>query len=179
MNDESILWRPRPPSIYQPMGKVLTVPGQMLIQTAETLRAFGRLEAACLWLGTLDERGNAGARALVVPAQVNRQRNYSVPGSSMLAVAELARRFDWTVVGAVHSHPGGSVEHSSYDDEMTPSRRAVSIVMPSYGNWSGQWPRGLGVHEYFEGYWHLLSEAEASARVQVSSEASSQTFDLR
>jgi proteasome lid subunit RPN8/RPN11 len=40
------------------------------------------------------------------------------PQASLLKVAELARAQGWTVVGAIHSHPGIDVEHSSYDDEM-------------------------------------------------------------
>lgn len=114
-----------------------------------------------------------------MPMQVNRPRNYSVPGEAMLKVAEIARVRAWTVVGAIHSHPGIGVEHSTYDDEMTPSRRAVSFVMPRYGQWPGPWPRGLGVHEYFERYWHLLSDEHAQQRVVLSDTPEVQTFDLR
>lgn len=179
MNDETLLWRPRPPSRYVPTGKVLTVSPQTLARTAAVLRATGTVESACLWLGPLNDDANGVVKALVVPMQINRPRNYSVPGDAMLKVAELARAQAWTVVGAVHSHPGIGVEHSRYDDEMTPSRRAVSIVMPRYGHWSGPWPRGLGVHEYFEKYWHLLSDEHARQRVVLSDTPEVQTFDLR
>jgi proteasome lid subunit RPN8/RPN11 len=179
MNDETLLWRPRPPSQYVPTGKVLTVSAHTLARTAAVLRAAGTVESACLWLGSLDDDANGVVNALVVPMQVNRPRNYSVPGEAMLKVAELARAQAWTVVGAVHSHPGIGVEHSRYDDEMTPSRRAVSIVMPGYGHWTGPWPRGLGVHEYFEKYWHLLSDEQARQRVVLFDTPEVQTFDLR
>jgi hypothetical protein len=179
MKDEALLWRPRPPSRYVPTGKVLTVPAQTLARTAAVLRAAGLVESACLWLGTLDEDGNGLVKALVVPTQVNRPGNYSVPGEAMQKVADLARRQAWTVVGAIHSHPGKGVEHSRYDDEMTPSRRAVSLVVPRYGHWTDLWPRGLGVHEYFEKYWHLLPEEYARLRVVLSDAPEVQTFDLR
>jgi|GWRWMinimDraft_16_1066024.scaffolds.fasta_scaffold00007_76 proteasome lid subunit RPN8/RPN11 len=179
MNDETMLWRTRPPSSYAPTGKVLTVPAQTLVRTAAVLRAAGAVESACLWLGSLDEAGNGLVKALVVPMQVNRPRNYSMPGSAMLGVAEFARAQSWTVVGAIHSHPGVGVEHSTYDDEMTPSRRAVSIVMPRYGEWSGPWPRGLGIHAYFEKYWHLLSDEHARQRVILTDAVEVQTFNLR
>lgn len=174
-----MLWRPRPPSRYVPTGKVLTLSAQALARTAAVLRSAGAAESACLWLGSLDESASGVVKALVVPTQTNRPRNYSVPGEAMLKVAELARARGWTVVGAVHSHPGIGVEHSRYDDEMTPSRRAVSIVMPRYGHWSGPWPRGLGVHEYFEKYWHLLSDEHARQRVVISDSREIQAFDLR
>lgn len=179
MNDETTLWRPRPHSPYVPTGRVLTVQAQALVSTAAVLRAAGMVESACLWLGVLDDEGNGQVKALVAPGQVNRPRNYSVPGDAMLKVAKLAREHGWTVVGAIHSHPGVSVEHSSYDDEMTPSRRAVSIVVPRYGHWSGAWPQGLGVHEYFEKYWHLLSDEQARRRVELSEAPAGPTFDLR
>lgn len=179
MNDETLLWRPHPPSRYVSTGKVLIVPEQTLVRTAAVLWTAGMVESACLWLGLLDEDGNGQVNAVVVPKQVNRPRNYSVPGEAMLKVAELARAQGWTVVGAIHSHPGVGVEHSSYDDEMTPSRRAISIVVPRYGHWSGPWPQGLGVHEYFEKYWHLLSDEHAQQRVVLSDVPEVQMFDLR
>lgn len=102
-----------------------------------------------------------------------------VPGQAMVQVAQLARPHGWTVVGAIHSHPGLNVEHSTYDDEMTPSRKAVSLVVPQYGHWTGPWPRGLGVHEYFEKYWHLLTDEQARKRVHLSDAAQVPAFDLR
>lgn len=179
MNDESTLWRPHPPSQYVPTGKQLAVPAQTLARTAAVLRAAGPVESACLWLGSLDKDGHGVVKALVVPMQINRPRNYLVPGNAMLKVAEFARTQAWTVVAAIHSHPGVCVEHSTYDDEMTPSRRAVSIVMPRYGHWAGSWPHALGVHEYFEKYWHLLSDEQALQRVVLSDSPEVQTFDLR
>lgn len=174
-----MLWRPPPPSPYAPTGKVLTVPAQTLLRTAMLLRSAGPVESACLWLGSLDDDGHGLVDGLVIPAQVNRPRNYAIPGEAMLKVAALARARGWTVVGAIHSHPGASVEHSTYDDEMTPSRRAVSIVVPAYGRWSGPWPHGLGVHEYFEKHWHLLPDEHARRRVILSDAPEVPTFDLR
>lgn len=179
MNDETMLWRPPPPSPYVPTGKVLTVPEATLARTGALLRAAGRVEAACLWLGDIDDSGNSTVKALVIPTQINRPRNYLVPGDAMLKVAECARAHGWTVVGAIHSHPGDGTEHSRYDDEMTPSRRAVSIVFPRYGDCSGRWPHGLGVHEYSERYWHLLSEEHARLRVALSDGPEVPVHDLR
>lgn len=179
MNDETGLWRQRPPSTYLPTGKVLTVSAQTLARTIAVLCEAGMVESACIWLGSLDDNGNGLVKALVVPQQENRPRNYSVHGEAMLKVAEFARAQSWTLVGAIHSHPGLSVEHSSYDDEMTPSRKAVSLVVPRYGQWSGPWPRGLGIHEYFEKYWHLLPEEQARQRVALSDEPEAQTYNFR
>jgi hypothetical protein len=179
MNDETMLWRPRPPSAYMPTNKVLKVPILTLARTAMVLRAAGPVESACLWLGSLTEEGHGTVKALVVPMQINRPRKYAVPGEAMLQVAEVARTNAWTVVGAIHSHPGVGVEHSRYDDEMTPSRRAVSLVMPHYGHWTETWPHGVGVHEYLERYWHRLSNEHARQRVNLTDAPEVPTIDLR
>lgn len=179
MNDETAMWRPAPPSRYVPTGKVLMVPEPTLARTVASLRTSGNVESTCLWLGILHDDGNAEVQAIVAPKQTNRPRSYLVSGDAMLEVADLARAHRWTVVGAIHSHPGVFVEHSTYDDEMTPSRRAASIVVPCYGHWSGPWPRGLGVHEYFERYWHLLSEEQARQRVALFNAPETPMFDLR
>lgn len=97
----------------------------------------------------------------------------------MLEVAAVARPQNLTIVGAVHSHPGRGVEHSRYDDQMTPSRRALSIVFPHYGRWSGSWARGVGVHEYIDKYWHLLPEEDAQRRVVFSDNVLVKVVDLR
>lgn len=160
------------------MGREATRP-----QPAVAKRANQGARRSCparsVRLGTLDDDGNGLVHAVVVPKQINRPRNYVVPGEAMLEVACLARAHGWTVVGAIHCHPGNSVEHSSYDDQMTPSRRAVSIIWPNFGRCADEWPRGLGVHEYFENYWHLLSDADARTRVVLTDALQAQTFDLR
>lgn len=179
MTDETTMWRPQPPSPYVPSGKVLTVPSGTLARTAALLRSAGMVESACLWLGSLEDDGDGLVKGVVVPMQINRTRNYLVPSEAMLKVSELAKAHGWTVVGSIHSHPGRDVEHSRYDDEMTPSRRAVSVVIPNYGHWSGLWPHGLGVHEYFQKYWHFLSDEHARQRIALSDAPEIPVFDLR
>lgn len=179
MTDGTTLWRPRPPTSYTPSGKVLTVPATALAETIAKLRRERTTEAACMWLGLLDDDGNGTVTAVVVPKQINRPYNYIVPAAAVMEVSRIARARGWTVVGAVHSHPGSIVEHSTYDDEMTPSRRAVSLVMPSYGDWRRPWPQGIGVHEYADKYWHLLSDEHARKRVTLADGLAYEMLDLR
>lgn len=179
MDQETGIWRPAPQRLYEWGGQSLAVSIATLQLTAAALQSIRTMEAACLWLGPMDEAGNAKAEAVVMPKQVNRPRNYNISGNAMLEVANFGRSKGWTVVGSIHSHPGPSVEHSIYDDEMTPSRRAVSIVFPNYGHWTGSWPRNLGVHSYFGGYWHLLSDANATRRVELRDGPQAIWMDLR
>ncbi len=179
MQYDADLRREPPPSLYVWGGQLLAASAATLELTAAALRSAGRREAGCLWLGPMDDVGNARATAVVMPKQTNRAGNYAVSASAMLEVADLGRPRGWTVVGAIHSHPGTFVEHSRFDDAMTPSRRAVSIVFPCYGNWQAAWPRNLGVHSYSGDYWHLLSDAESARRVRVEDEAQAFWMDLR
>lgn len=165
--DDSKLWRPKPPSSYRPSKKVTRVTLGQLTATVRALRSVPRGESACLWLGQFHDGGDATVAAIVIPKQVSRPRNYSIPTAAMQEVAALARPQGWTVVAAIHSHPGDNVEHSVYDDQMTPSRRALSLVFANYGACTGEWPQGVGVHEFIDDYWHLLPAIDKIGRAHV------------
>lgn len=179
MKDDSIPWRPAPPSPYRATGRRTVASTSALQLTRDLLRAVGQLEAACLWLGQFDSHGNALVEGLVVPRQTNRPRNYSIAANAMHAVAAVARPNRWTLLAAIHSHPGSSVEHSEYDDHMAPSRSALSLVFSHYGHAEGPWPMGVGVHEYIGDYWHLLPTPDAESRISFENGIGVQLFDLR
>jgi len=62
---------------------------------------------------------------------------------------------------------------------MTPSRRAVSLVIPMYGKWNGACPAGFGLHEFIDDYWHLLSQQAATARLQFTDDAQPELLEMR
>lgn len=177
--DNSMLWRPRPPTPYRPSGRTTRAGSLVLATTLQTLRSTGRTEAGCLWLGRVEDSGDAIVEAVVVPKQTNRARNYSIAAGAMQQVAVVARPRKWTLVAAVHSHPGASVEHSEYDDQIVPSRSALSLVFANYGASQGKWPDGVGVHEFTDNYWHLLPAADAARRVVFADGPPFKLFDLR
>lgn len=179
MLDDSTLWRPKPQTPYRPTKRVTRASSSVLTGTLQALRSAGRHEAACLWLGKFDAAGDGIVEAVVIPKQINRPRNYSIGAEAMQEVAVIARPRKWTLVAAVHSHPGLSVEHSQYDDHMTPSHSALSIVFADYGCWPGTWPSSVGVHEYIDDYWHLLPPEDAAKRIVFTQDISIQCWDLR
>lgn len=179
MSGDSLSWRrPPAPSPYRRSGGVLKAPRTLLGATLTALQSVGRREAACLWLGTSGDNGDC-VHGLIVPKQTNQPLNYAVDARAMQAVAARARPRGWTLLANVHSHPGVNVEHSAYDDQMMPSQRALSIVLPSYGRGLAAWPSGVGVHEFIDNYWHLLPEADARTRVQWLDAAPLTVEDLR
>lgn len=174
--DEDLFRRPAPRP-YQPTSARLHVPQDALTATIVSLRRAGHLESSVFWYGPRNGE-NAVVAAVLTPQQLMTRGNYHVSASAM---SEMVRRLrdEWKPLAQIHSHPGRGVEHSSYDDRMASSRRALSIVFPFYGNWAGLWPRGIGVHEWQENYWHLLTEAAAASRVQVSATGGVMVEDLR
>ena len=177
--DEDELRRPLPLLPYRPVPSVLSVPAKALNGTLSLLQRPGAFESGAIWYGDRLEDGGGVVRLVVAPRQIMRRFNYEIPAD---AVAEIVRQLpeSWRPLAQVHSHPGGLTEHSRYDDRMALSRRALSIVFPSYGRYRAEsFPAGVGVHECQEGYWHLLADDLAAVRVQIAAGDQVQIADLR
>ena len=168
--------RPPAPRPYIPTGAELCVPGDAVAATFRLLSAAGSLESCVFWYGPRD--GGDGTVSVVrAPVQSSTRFNYHVDEAAMSGmVATLPPGV--RPLAQIHSHPGRGVEHSRYDDEMTNSRRALSLVFPEYGRVPDAWLDGIGVHEWQDDYWHLLASAAATARVRLA-EGDVDVRDLR
>jgi hypothetical protein len=166
MDSEDALFRPAPALPYQPVTLQLRVPADALSATLMLLQRAGQCESGLFWYGPKDSVGNGTVMWVVAPRQRMSWGNYHI---SAEALAEVVHRLpnDWKPLAQVHSHPGLGVEHSTYDDRMASSRRALSLVFPSYGRPTAPFPRGVGVHEWQSDYWHLLDLEYATRRVIV------------
>ena len=164
MDIEDDLLRPLPAEPYQPGDLQLRVPVDALNGTIDLLRKVGRKESGLFWYGPRDLAGNGSVAYVVAPRQRATWGNYAV---SALALTEIVDRLPagWKPLAQVHSHPGVRVEHSNYDDRMVSSRRALSLVFPSYGRCTEPFPIGIGIHEWQNDYWHLLDVTSAQRRV--------------
>ena len=161
---EDELWREPQTTPYRPGAAQLRVPAGAITATLNLLRSAGRRESGVLWYGERDGEKNATVMYVVAPRQRMSWGNYHIAPD---ALAEVVHRLPatWKPVAQVHSHPGIKVEHSRYDDEMASSRRALSLVFPRYGRDAAPFPNGVGVHEWQDEYWHLLTLEQASQRV--------------
>jgi hypothetical protein len=181
-SDESALWRLPPQVPYTNTDLVLKVPLGVLNLTMHIFRQYAtrRVESACFWYGTRDAIGNGQVIAVAVPRQYNHWGHYRVESDSVAAMATATRAHGWKNLSQVHTHPGSAIEHSRYDDAHANSRRALSLVFPFYGQWKGPWPQGMGVHEFQNDYWHLLSSEYAGMRVVIdNTNAKAQLVDTR
>lgn len=166
MDSKDDLFRLPPPCPYEPVDLRLSLPAQALAATIALLRRAGRRESGVLWYGSRDATGNGTVAYVVAPRQRMTWGNYSI---SAEALAEVVHRLpdDWKPLAQVHSHPSRNIEHSSYDDRMVCSRRVLSLVFPSYGRGVKAFPLGVGIHEWQNGYWHLLDPTSAEHRVVI------------
>ena len=169
--------RAPPARPYAPNGSARLLPADALAAASALLRAAGQREACVFLYGT--RRGDhAVVEAVRAPAQANTRFNYHVEAAAMSLMSSTLAD-EWRPLAQVHSHPGVGVEHSRYDDLMVASRRALSFVFPNYGRIGGDWPSGIGVHEWQDGYWHLLSPELATSRVWMGPVAGVDVRDLR
>lgn len=143
------------------------MPAQALNATLVLLQRAGRRESGLFWYGTRDASGNGDVAYVVAPRQRMTWGNYHV---SAEALTEIVHRLPdgWKPLAQIHSHPGLRVEHSNYDDRMASSRKALSLVFPSYGHVKQEFPEGVGIHEWQGDYWHFLDPTEAAKRVVIS-----------
>lgn len=158
--------RLRPPFPYTETGLVLAIGVSCIEATLKLMQRCGRRESCVFWFGDRTETGGL-VRAVVAPKQRMSWGNFDVSRAAMVEMADRVDGHGWRPLAQTHSHPGTNVEHSWYDDEMIASKRALSIVFPHYGKGARAWPSGVGIHEWQDGYWHLLAADVAARRVAV------------
>lgn len=178
MDNESSLRRPAPKTPYRRSAAQLVVPKDALDSTLMLLRRAGSRESGLFWYGRRSANGNGVVEAVAAPRQRMTWGNYSI---STNALAEIVSDLgdDLKPLAQVHSHPGDGVEHSIWDDRLASSRRSLSLVFPRYGTWAGRFPDRIGVHEFQDDYWHLLSPADAAARVVLANDKGVHVIDKR
>lgn len=169
--------RPPPLQPYRPVDKILEVPADAVEATVQMLRAAGERESGLFWYGPRGERVSL-VTSVRAPKQSASPFNYLVSPAAMSEVGQ-SLPDDLRPLAQVHSHPGVHVEHSPFDDQMVSSTRALSLVFPRYGQLTEPWPVGIGVHEWQDGYWHLLGPSEARARTVMIAPANVERVDFR
>jgi hypothetical protein len=167
---------------YQAHGRSLRLPAMLpgAVARAFASSARARLEAGALLYGVRGSGEEAADEicALVVPEQEGHAGRYHVPHAAIAAASATTRDHGWVTLGQVHSHPGRNVEHSWYDDRHAVSVRAISLVLPFYGANPRDWPDQIGVHEYQDGWWHLLTTEQVARRITFT-DLPMQVIDLR
>jgi len=167
---------------WQDHGRRLLLPTSLpgAVTTALASMARARLEAGALLYGTRGScRAADSVRGLVVPPQEGHRGWYHVPHAAIAAASAATLGRGWVTLAQLHSHPSAHVEHSWYDDRHAVSVRAISLVLPFYGRDPADWPGHIGVHEYQDGWWHLLTAGQAAKRISFVEDMPLEIIDLR
>ncbi len=142
-----------------------------VIQISERyLRAsfWGATERIVYWAGV--KRPDVWVATTVVrPDAVMTRGSFETSAAANAAVVAYLSDAGLSLVGQIHSHPGGFVDHSGGDDDdaFMPTENAISIVVPNYGR-EGMLPLDrCGVHRYEAGVFRRLSGAELAASLCV------------
>ena len=165
---------------YQQTEEVLIVPRPLLELTISLLGEYRRfkVESCCFWYGVETNATESTAITVVIPPQANRYGNFHITGESMKLVSQATRPLKLVNLAQIHTHPGAKVRHSWYDDENVNSRNALSIVLPNYGRLVRPWPYDIGVHEFQDDEWLILTKKQLNDRIRIVS-GEAQVIDLR
>ena len=136
--------------------------------TAETLAALrsssgadGRHEGIALWLGRRCADATVVCSA-VVPEADHTRGSVGMGRAAVGRAVRAARQVGLVVVAQVHSHPGRDTLHSDGDDEMIllPHEGMFSLVVASYGDGSILPAAGAGLHQFQDGRWVAVEDAD-------------------
>lgn len=89
--------------------------------------------------------------------------------TDMMAVSAVARSLGLGVLAQVHSHPSSLAWHSEGDDDMVlmPFEGMLSIVVPDYARFGLRPIDSLGVHQFQDRRWTLMTRESVKAGVTV------------
>jgi len=147
------------------------VPLVVVAETESALRS-GAHEVFCIWTG---ERTQAGPQcaidSLIVPEQTPESSEFGV--AVRIEGRELSRiQFENFRSGRrsfvqLHTHPTSNVRMSGLDRqrEVVKHVGALSIIVPSYGNWGLDGLRGVAIYERASDDWRLWTHDEAVRRL--------------
>lgn len=145
-------------------GKII-VPETVAHATVTALRGFcgpdGHHEGIVFWAGRREDADQLIAAA-VVPAAIHAAGFVHVPAKAVGRAAAAARRSRLAILAQVHSHPGSHTDHSEGDDRMVllPYEGMFSIVVADYGDGGVTSRDGAGIHQYQDGRWVKVSDAD-------------------
>lgn len=158
--DEVFRTRPLPEAAAR--GRMI-VPESIIVDTGIALRSFrgddGPHEGIAFWGGHVIGADTVITGAVVPQAEHGWGRVHVLEGG-VGAAARALRPFGAGLVAQVHSHPGVGTRHSEGDDELVlmPFEGMFSIVVGRYGADPIDARAGVGVHQFQDGRWVLVTD---------------------
>lgn len=158
---------PRPNGHPRPM---FAVTESAIMQSESWLRSppwRGR-ESVIYWTGV--KRDDLWLVTTVVKPQTETTRgSFKTSAEDNALVIEFLSQAGLALLGQVHTHGSGYVDHSGGDDKdaFMPKENSISIVVPHYGRRGMELLDRCGVHRYESGRFRRLQPAEIAAEVCI------------
>jgi proteasome lid subunit RPN8/RPN11 len=144
----------------------------LLDVTARRLRLFRddyeEHETIAYWAG-VETPEQWWMMACLTPQADTAPGAYQTTASANAEVILLARQYGLHILGQVHSHPGGWVDHSPGDvlGAFMPFEGFLSIVVPFYASQGMKPLNSCGVHRFEQGRFRRLSNGEVGTLFRV------------
>lgn len=157
----------RAPLPLAPARGHLIVPEAVAVATHTALRGFigpdGRHEGIVFWAGRQVGDDQLIA-AVIVPRAVHGRGFIRVDAHQVGEAAHQARTRRLALLAQVHSHPGADTRHSDADDNLVLMAREAmfSLVVADYGSGGTTPSEGAGIHQFQDGRWIQVSDADTS-----------------
>ncbi|MGH3217860.1 MAG: Mov34/MPN/PAD-1 family protein [Streptosporangiaceae bacterium] len=135
--------------------------------TETALRGFvgpdGRHEGIVFWAGRRDGADQIVV-TVIVPRAIHGRGFVHVPADQVGEVAFESRSRRLVLLSQVHSHPGDDTRHSDADDDLVLMAREAmfSVVVARYGDGGISPAEGAGIHQFQDGRWVQISDADSS-----------------
>jgi hypothetical protein len=157
----------RAPLPLEPARGHLLVPEAVALVTQTAFRGYlgpdGRHEGIVFWAGRQDGDDQIIVAA-VVPRAIHGRGFIHVSAAEVGEAAHHARTRRLALLAQVHSHPGRDTRHSDADDSLVLMAREAmfSIVVADYGDRGISTFEGAGIHQFQDGRWVQVSNANTS-----------------
>lgn len=157
--------RLKPLPIAENRGRLI-VTSPVAEATLQALRRFrgpdGRHEGLVYWAGRRADKDTLVLSALV-PVCDHRQQYVMADEREIGRLSRKARSCGLTIAAQVHSHPGNGTQHSDGDDDLVlmPHEGMFSLVIARYGDGGVRLTEGAGLHQYQDGRWVQIKNADA------------------
>lgn len=145
------------------------------VMAATTLALRGHVgpdgphEGVVFWLGRI-VMPNTYVLSMLVPPSEHGRGFVRVPAAALGNAGRAARAMGLAFVCQVHSHPGRDTRHSEGDDQMVPlpCEGMFSVVVGRFGDGGLTPEEGAGLHQFQDGRWVHVSQAEPAMVVVPS-----------
>jgi hypothetical protein len=153
------------------VGPHLYLPESVVGETERLLKTYGGDDdhEGVVYLGGVEVAGGAVALVALSPIAETTRGSFQTDLDANTAVVRALGKYELSLVGQVHSHPGEWVDHSEGDDAgaLVRFEGYWSFVVPAFAHRGMRPLTRCGVHIFRKGRFRRLNNPAIGARVHL------------